>query len=235
MFETALDQAAGLRTLFPVQRTSVLALGCTAGAPGRQAGVDAIVQALARAGYRPLLIDLSGESSGQRHRSAGGIIVSPAGASGDVARIDADALLPEGCGGDELAGFIGSLSGRVPGRRSSFDLAVVAADPLRLADLAAGALERIVLLARARADELALLYSQVKAIHLAHGFRAYCTVFPDTASRRVALSMHRRLADAAGRFLGVPIDFGGALDTLDDGWFGGYVQPLLPPVPAPAH
>ncbi len=201
MFEVARDQAAGLRRLFQPKQPSLLPLGCTVGDASGRAGVEAIAGALARAGRRPLLVDLLGRTNRPPPSS--------------FARIDADALLPEGAQARDFARFVESLEGSVSDGRGAFDVALVAADPLRLADLTAGLAERIVLVARTRGDGLARTYSQIKAMHLAHGFRAYCTVFLDAGSRAAALASHRRLADTAARFFGAAIEFGGTHDAVD--------------------
>lgn len=202
MFDVARDQAAGLRRLFRPQQPRLLPLGCTAGEAADRAGIEAVACALARAGRRPLLVDLLGGAARRASESS-------------FARIDADALLPEGAGAGELARFVASLAGPGDDGRRGFDVALVAADPLRLADLAAGVAERIVLVARTRGDGLARTYSQIKAMHLAHGFHAYCTLFLDAGSRAAALASHRRLADTAARFLGAAIEFGGTREAIE--------------------
>ncbi len=226
MFEVARDQAAGLRRLFRPQQPRLLPLGCTAGEAGDRAGVEAMARALARAGRRPLLIDLLGGAARR-------------GDDASFAHIDADALLPEGAGARELARFVASLAEPGGDGRGTFDVALVAADPLRLADLTAGVAERIVLVARTRGDGLARTYSQIKAMHLAHGFRAYCTLFLDAGSRAAALASHRRLADTAARFLGAAIEFGGTHDAIDAERFADealrWSQPIVARTRAAAH
>jgi len=215
MFEPSRDQAAGLRRLFGPQPMNLLPLGCTMGNESDRAGVEAMANALARAGRRPLLVDLLGGSRTSRERS--------------FAHIDAGALLPDGAGTSDLTRFFESLGRRTNGT-GAFDVALVAADPLRLADLTVGVAARIVLVARARGEGLARTYSQIKAMHLAHGFRAYCALFLDARSRAAALASHRRLADTAARFLGASIEFGGAHDTIDEERFADdalrWSQPL---------
>lgn len=225
MFEAARDQAAGLRRLFRAPQPSLLPLGCAAGDASDRAGVEAMARALARAGRRPLLVDLLGGARRGRPSS--------------FARVDADALLPEGAGARDFARFVESLADPAGGGHGAFDVALVAADPLRLADLTAGVVERIVLVARTRGDGLAHTYSQIKAMHLAHGFRAYCTLFLDAGSRAAALASHRRLADTAARFLGAAIEFGGAHDAIDAERFAEdalrWSQPIAARSRAPAH
>lgn len=197
MFEPARDQAAGLRRLFRAGRPVLLPLGCTSGDAAERAAVAALAQALAGAGHRPLLLDLLGGAA-------------PDGA---FARIDADRLLGPGAGARELFALIRSLRGRAAG---GFDVVLIAADPLRLADLTAGVAQRIVLVGRAQRSGLAHAYAQVKALHLAHGLGDYVTAFLDADSPASALAWHRRLADAAARFLGVAVEFGGVLAARVD-------------------
>lgn len=216
MFDPARDQAAGLRRLFGPQPMNLLPLGCTMGDASDRAGVEAMASALVRAGRRPLLVDLLGVGPVPRERS--------------FARIDADALLPDGAGTRDFTRFFESLGRRTTNGAGTFDVALVAADPLRLADLTAGVAERIVLVARTRGEGLARTYSQIKAMHLAHGFRAYCAVFLDAHSRAAALASHRRLADTAARFLGAAIEFGGTHDAIGEARFADdalrWSQPL---------
>ncbi|MCD6681995.1 MAG: hypothetical protein LT102_15335 [Burkholderiaceae bacterium] len=191
-----------MRRLFRPQQPRLLPLGCTTGDAADRAGVEAMARALARAGRRPLLVDLLGGAARRDDDTS-------------FAHIDAGALLPEGAGVRELARFVASLTQPGDDGRGAFDVALVAADPLRLADLTAGVAERIVLVARTRGDGLARTYSQIKAMHLAHGFRAYCALFFDAGSRAAALASHRRLADTAARFLGAAIEFGGTREAID--------------------
>lgn len=234
MFEAARDQAAGLRRLFRPQPMSLLPLGCAMADASERAGVESIARALARAGRRPLLVDLLGGApgvsrdgmrDGMRDAARGGADgdahgeargSAPGGPARPYARVDAHALLPEGAGTRDFTRFLESLARPAHGGDRGFDVALVAADPLRLADLAAGVADRIVLVARARGDGLARTYSQIKAMHLAHGFRAYCAVFLDAGSRSAALASHRRLAETAARFLGAAIEFGGTHDAIDE-------------------
>lgn len=229
MFEAARDQAAGLRRLFRPQPMSLLPLGCTMVDASERAGVESMARALARAGRRPLLVDLLGGANGGVR----------AGHPCSYAHIDANALLPEGAGTRDFARFLESIARPVHGGDRGFDVALVAADPLRLADLAAGVADRIVLVARARGDGLARTYSQIKAMHLAHGFRAYCAVFLDAGSRSAALASHRRLAETAARFLGAAIEFGGTHDAIDEARFTAealrWARPHAAVPPAHAH
>ncbi len=234
MFDVARDQAAGLRRLFRPQQPRLLPLGCTAGEAADRAGIEAMARALVRAGRRPLLVDLLG-GAGRTGAAARTVSAGRRADDASFARIDADALLPEGAGAPELSRFVASLAGPGDDGHDAFDVALLAADPLRLADLTAGVAERIVLVARTRGDGLARTYSQIKAMHLAHGFRAYCTVFVDAGSRAAALASHRRLADTAARFLGAAIEFGGAHDAIDAERFADEVLRWSQPIAARAR
>lgn len=192
MFEPARDQAAGLRGLFHAGVPALLPLGCTSGDAAERRAVTALVQALAQAGRRPLLLDLLGDAA-------------PCGA---FAHLDAGRVLGHGAGADDLVELTRALCAGVAG---GYDVVVVAADPLRLADLTAGVARRIVLVGSARHSRLARVYAQVKALHLAHGLGDYVTAFLDAETPARALAWHRRLAGAAARFLGVAVEFGGVL------------------------
>lgn len=185
MFEGGLDQAFGLRRLFAPRQLLLLGLGCARGDAADQAGVAGLARALSRAGRLPVLIDLLGER-GRRVSTA-----------------------------HDLVALAQRLRGEGRQRGAEPDLALVMADPLRLADVAAALNDRIVLLAPGDATSLAPLYAQVKAVCLAHGVTRYVTAFRDARSRQVALDAHRRLADTAARFLGAAIEFGGLIPALD--------------------
>lgn len=198
MFERQLDQAAGLRRLFPTSELVLLPLGCTAADACDRIGAVQLVRALQRTGRRPVLIDLLGGRAGQ-------------GDFEGVDRIDANRWLPASAGRRELVGFCDALRWRAARNGPSFDTAVIAADPLRLADLTAELTGRIVLVARDETRSIAHLYAQIKALHLAHGLRDYFTTFLDPISRATAVATHRRLADTAARFLGAAVEFGGVV------------------------
>lgn len=198
MFEPRLDQAAGLRRLFPTSELVLLPLGCTTAGAGDRLGAAQLVRALQRAGRRPVLIDLLGGDCGNR-------------ACEGVDRVDANRWLPAGAGRRELTGFCDALRWSAARSGPAFDTAVIAADPLRLADLTAELTGRIVLVARGETRSIAHLYAQIKALHLAHGLRDYLTTFLDPASRAKAVATHRRLAETAARFLGAAIEFGGVV------------------------
>lgn len=163
----------------------LLGLGCARGDAADQAGVAGLARALQRAGRRPVLIDLLGER-GRRIANAG-----------------------------DLVALAQRLRGEGRRRGAEPDLALVMADPLRLADVAAALNDRIVLFAPGDASSLAQLYAQVKAVRLAHGVTRYVAAFRDARSRQVALDAHRRLADTAARFLGAAVEFGGLIPALD--------------------
>ncbi len=211
MFERGLDQALGLRRMFaPGPRPLLLlGVGCARSDAADRAGVAALAHALQRAGHRPVLIDLLGDGNA---RAAGG--------AGDrqhsapcpvIARADARRLLEPGAGPDELAALARSLRDQGSWRGFETDMALVVANPLRLADLAAALNDRIVLFAPGDAPSLAQLYAQVKAVRLAHGVTRYVAAFRDVRSRQGAIEAHRRLADTAARFLGAAVEFGGLI------------------------
>lgn len=211
MFERGLDQAFGLRQMFASGPRPLLLLGvgCARSDASDRAGVAALAHAFQRAGHRPLLIDLLGDvdvrgasGDGGRQRSAPGSAIS---------RVDARRLLEPGAGPDELAALAKSLRDQGSWCGIETDMALVVANPLRLADLAAALNDRIVLFAPGDAPSLAQLYAQVKAVRLAHGVTRYVAAFSDVRSRQGALEAHRRLADTAARFLGAAIEFGGLI------------------------
>lgn len=231
MFEPGLDQAAGLRRLFVPARPLLLPLACASGdAADRHAALE-MARALARLGHRPLLVDLLGDVAAAAPTGfavgAGGIedplggLRAPADRGSDrsgrgIVRLDAHWLLA-GCDARDLARLLDETQRRELARGHALDVALVAAAPLRLADLCAGLTDRLLLLARGDADALPAVYSQIKAIGLAHGLARWLAVFRNAHSQRDAVSCHRRLADTATRFLGAAIEFGG---TVALGAFG---------------
>lgn len=212
MFERGLDQALGLRRLFAPRPLLLLGLGCARGDASDRAGVGALAHALQRAGRRPVLIDLLGEHG--RRIGAGGCGEWPS-AGRAIDRIDACEALGEGATAHDLVALVTRLRGQGPQPGAEPDVALVMADPLRLADVAAALNDRIVLFSPGDASSLARLYAQVKAVRLAHGVTRYVAAFRDARSRQGALDAHRRLADTAARFLGAAIEFGGLIPLPD--------------------
>ncbi|MGD9946810.1 MAG: hypothetical protein AB7L76_07175 [Burkholderiaceae bacterium] len=218
MFEPGLDQAAGLRRLFEPARPLLLPLACATGDAADRHAAHELARALARLGHRPLLLDLLGPlqtSAPSGFAVAGASMLQPA-VDRDIVRVDARWLLD---GGDarDLGRLLDETQRRQRARGQLVDVAVVAAPPLRLADLSAGLTDRLLLLAPGDAGTLPHTYSQIKAIGLAHGLARWLAVFRDAPSRRDALSCHQRLASAATRFLGAAVEFGG---TVAFGAFG---------------
>lgn len=198
MFEAMRDQAAGLRQLFaPREALRLLAVGCATGDARGRAGAEAIAATLAAMGQRPLLIDLDG----------GARCVTDE----QFESVDARAVLPAGADSRRFTRFVNALRMRAEPDAGDFDVVLVAGEALRVADLAAGLAERIVLVSPACPTALAHTYSQIKAMHLAHGYTQYCSAFVDAHSSASAAASHRRLARTALRFLGAAIEFGGVL------------------------
>jgi hypothetical protein len=194
-------------------RPLLLGLGCARGDASDRAGVVALARALQRAGRRPVLIDLLGERAGRTGRDDGR--GQGPTADGAIDRIDACAALGEDATAHDLVALANRLRGQGRQRGAEPDVALVMADPLRLADVAAALNDRIVLFAPGDASSLAQLYAQVKAVRLAHGVTRYVAAFRDARSRQGALDAHRRLADTAARFLGAAIEFGGLIPAPD--------------------
>ena len=138
---------------------------------------------------------------------------------GEIVRIDARRLLAAGTDCEDLAVLSRSLRDRALRSGSTYDVIVLAADPLRLADLTAGITDRLLLLARTDAASIARVYAQVKAVGLAHDLARHLVVFQDAPSPEGARGAHRRLAQTADRFLDARVDFGGCVASRahDDG------------------
>lgn len=211
MFEAGQDQATGLRRLFAPTQLALLPLGCATGDAFDRRSVAQIARALQRAGRRPLLLDFLADG----------------------------ALLPRRAGAAELAALAHRLREQAHRDGVHFDVALVAADPLRLADLTAGMADRIVLLVRGEDGALAQVYSLIKALRLAHGLARYVATFREPACRQAVLGSHRRLADAAALFLGAAIEFGGVVGSGADATAAwdrlaanaiGWIQPMAVPV-----
>lgn len=210
MFEPGRDQASGLRGLFAPAPLSLLPFGCTAGDASDRLGAMALARALQRAGRRPLLIDLlEGDPPGRSDRD--GRCPSLSEGRTDVVRIGARRLLAHGSGADDLVALSLSLHQRGLRCGLAYDVVLVAADPLRLADLAAGLTDRLLLLTRADPTSVANVYAQIKAVGLAYELSRHVVVFHEAASPDSARLAHRRLAETAARFLDTRLDFGGSV------------------------
>jgi hypothetical protein len=212
VFDSGRDQASGLRGLFEARPLLFLGLGCASGDPRDREGATALAHALQRAGRRPMVIDLLGDDarpSGSGHRGR----QAPRGAS--IARVEAYRLLDPDADSNDLAALARSLREHALQCGSDADIALVIADPLRLADVAAALTDQIVLIAPGDAASLARLYAQLKAVRLAHGTTRFVAAFRDARSRHAVLAAHRRLSETAARFLGAAVEFGGVLPTGD--------------------
>lgn len=201
MFEAGLDQASGLRRLLggaPVM--PVIALGCGTADRSERTAALALGDALSRAGWNPLLVDLMDCPADD------GLALE----SSRVSRVrpdEARAFLAHGHDLRRLAGATARL------RVQAFDILLAVAEPLRLADLAAGFIDRMVLLARADPVSLARAYAQVKAVALSHGLSDFVVAFLDAGSDDDALVAHERLARTASRFLAARVAFGGDVSS----------------------
>lgn len=206
MFELGQDQASGLRRLFARAPLSLLPVACVEGHAADRIAAVALAEALEAAGRRPVLIDLFGNSR----------------------------LLDAGSGPADLIELAASLYQHGSARGLACDTIVVAADPLRLADLVAGLTDRMLLITPVDDASLERAYAQVKAVGLAHGLSRHLVAVRGAGSREHALAAYRRLADTAARYLDARVDFGGMVGarTDDGGWAGlagealNWVRPL---------
>src|SRR5690606_3857879 len=152
VFEAREDQASGLRQLFMPTATSgppapaLLPLGCTRGDRIDRAIAIDLAEALARAGRRRLLIELFDDrrSAGERSGRC------------QVPCIDGHQLLGRDFDGKDL-GELGRALQRGRGQGPAFETLLLAGDPLRLADLASGLTDRMLLLTPVDAPSLARL------------------------------------------------------------------------------
>jgi len=212
VFDSDRDQAAGLRCLFEARPLLFLGLGCTSADPRDRDGANALARALQRAGRRPMVLDLLGDDAGagpRGSRARHGSRRTP------IAPVEAHRLLDPDADSRDLAALARSLREYALQCGSDADIALVIADPLRLADVAAALTDRIVLIAPGDAASLARLYAQLKAVRLAHGMTRFVAAFRDARSSQAVLAAHRRLSETAARFLGAAVEFGGVLPNGD--------------------
>lgn len=212
MFDSGRDQAAGLRCLFEARPLLFLGIGCTSADPRDRDGANALAHALQRAGRRPMVLDLLGDDVGPGAR---GSRTRHASRRVSIARVEAHRLLDPDADSRDLAALARSLREHALQCGSDADIALVIADPLRLADVAAALTDRIVLIAPGDAASLARLYAQLKAVRLAHGMTRFVAAFRDARSSQAVLAAHRRLSETAARFLGAAVEFGGVLPSGD--------------------
>lgn len=205
MFEPGRDQAAGLRQLFAPSHLLMLPLACGFGDEAEREAVDLLVRALERIGRRPMVVDMleSPARSQRAQRTVGGSDL-PAG------------VLSGRAGGEEFGEFLRWMHDLSAQEGEFHDLALVAAEPLQLADLTAGLCDRMLLLTRDGDRGVARAYSQIKALRMAHGLARYQAAFVEPRSRASATAAHRRLADTAALFLGASIEYGGAIGAQSD-------------------
>ena len=154
MFDSGRDQAAGLRCLFEARPLLFLGLGCTSADRRDRDGANALAHALQRAGRRPMVLDLLGDDVGPGAR---GSRTRQASRRVSIARVEAHRLLDPDDDARDLAALARSLREHALQCGSDADIALVIADPLRLADVAAALTDRIVLIAPRRRRAFARL------------------------------------------------------------------------------
>ncbi|MFT4099906.1 MAG: hypothetical protein QM674_02510 [Burkholderiaceae bacterium] len=221
MFESKLDQAAGLRRLFAQRNVRVLPLISLDGGGDQIGFVVNLAAALAQLGQRTLLLDaergqvapllglrarydlihlLSGDCRFKQValRARDGFWVMPAVRGlADVVRRNAPAR-------DLFAGF-----GNLP---EAFDTVLAYAPAPVLVPLLSGCAQDLTLISGTEAWQVAQVYGQIKALHASYGIRRFRLVYCRATSPAAAATAHERLASASGRFLGVDVMFCGVVE-----------------------
>jgi flagellar biosynthesis protein FlhG len=225
VLEGGLDQAAGLRRLFARRALRVLPLAGGDESRAEPAFVLNLAAALARAGWRPIVVDgqrrglsarLAGEPAleladlleGQRSFESV-VIRSPEGFS----------VLPAACGLAQVASdpaAADAMFGAIAAVRDGYDIALVHANPATLGALLGGHQAEPAVVCGPAERDLTAAYARLKALATGHGFSRFRVVFDRAPSPVISAQRHRRLAEVADRFLSAAVAYGGAVAPHDD-------------------
>lgn len=220
MFEPGVDQAAGLRRLFGARSMRLLPIVADDRPTGTAAFAVSLAAALTRQGHRPLVVDAHrqgvifrfGLEAPQELRDlmAGRCSFAQAlrctgdGVSVLAAQIGLSGLADDPVAGEAVFSALASLKG-------AYDVTLLHAPADILGPLLQTLDVETALLCGPDECDLTDTYARLKSMvndsHLSQ-FRA---VFHGVSSHADVAGRHRRLADAASRFLGAEVAFGGTL------------------------
>lgn len=220
MLDGGRDQAFGLRRLFPRRSLRVLAVASDGAQPSANAFVVNLAAALARMAWRPIVID------GQHDGVAATLGVTPrleladlmsgrrAFASVALRSPEGYSVLPAARGlldvvddPDAAEAMFSAIAAIVDG----YDIAVLHAPAPVLGALLAHRPAETAILCGPGDEDLTAAYANVKALVNGHGLSRFRVLFDRAPAAELTRQRHRRLADAARRFLAAAVEFGGAI------------------------
>lgn len=223
MFDSDQDQAAGLRRLAGRPGLHLLAFPVDSAA-GQEGGIARLVQALHRAGPRPVVLDatrgLLALALGLRLKHElldlldGGLDfdtvaqATPAGVY--VVRADrgVEAFVASGAPAQRLLSGFSRLS-------HGFGALVLAMPTAELACLASPLASVPVLVMDGSSQGLVQAYGRIKQLASRYGYQRFAAVLGGLGDTARAHLAHERMAAAASFYLGVEVGLAGCLPSLD--------------------
>jgi flagellar biosynthesis protein FlhG len=221
MFESRADQASGLRRLFSRRDLRVLPVVVDPCDAQHSTFVVNLAAALSRIGRRTLLLDgdraMIAAQLGLKARYDLLHVISGEFRLHDVAMQAADGfwVLPAARALAQLVRERSSpaaLFGGFARLAQPFDTVLACAGAEIVAPLMAREGKEVVLVCGTGAEDVALLYARLKSLCKVYGLTSFRVFYNRTPSTAAAADCHERLAGAAGRFLGVQVRFGGAIE-----------------------
>lgn len=220
MFENAVDQASGLRELFELPAgLAVVPMIAARSSMGFRSLVTNIAAGYARLGQRVIVIDAgtagTGAALGLRTPNDLAQLLSGECEFDDVVVQAPDGLfvLKAHKGIPEFVQMSGDPSDLFLAFRrleKPFDVAILAG---HVSEVAAMTREDddLVLVTNADSGALTATYAEIKRAHAEHGHRAFRVLINRVDDQHEATVAFKRLAATARRFLGVGIEYGGAV------------------------
>jgi flagellar biosynthesis protein FlhG len=219
MFDAAHDQATGLREMFEQPGLTVLPIAATRRGMGFRSLVLNVAGAFARNGQRVVVIDsgpaATGHSLGLRlqydladlltgEREFNDVTVK---APDGIYLIKANKGLPEfiETAGDPVQLFLGFRRLDEP-----FDVAILAGNVPEVASMTRNE-DELVFISSADSEALTATYADIKRAHGEHEQQAFRVILNRVDDEREGMIAFRRLAETARKFLGVSIEYGGAV------------------------
>jgi len=220
MFEIPIDQASGLREIFePPAGLAVVPMTAAKSGMGFCSLVTNIAAGYARLGQRVIVIDagIAGTAAALGLRTPNDLAQM---LSGECEFEDVVVQAPDGLfvlkahkGIPQFVQMSGDPSDLFLGFRrleKPFDVAILAGP---LSEVAAMTREQddLVLVTNADSGALTATYAEIKRAHTDHGHRAFRVLINRANDQHEATVAFKRLAVTARRFLGVGIEYGGAV------------------------
>lgn len=220
MLESARDQATGLREMFePPPGLAVLPMAATRRGVGLHSLVTNIAAAVARQGPRAIVIDADAKGVadvlGLRMPHDLADLLSGERSIHDVAVQTAEgySVLNARKGLPEFVQMSGDAAQLFAGFRrldTPFDFAILAGPAHEIAAMTRDR-DDLIMVTSPEGDALTATYAEIKRAHADHAQTAFRVVVNRADDEREGAAAFKRLADAARRFLGISVEYGGSI------------------------